>query len=53
LLYLSAYIENHRQDYYDLLQRTRTHGEWNAWLRFFLTGVAEMARDAMRRRFST
>lgn len=49
LLYLSAYIEDHRQDYYDLLQRTRTHGEWSAWLRFFLTGVAEMAQDAMRR----
>ncbi len=49
LLYLSAYIEDHRQDYYDLLQRTRTHGDWNAWLQFFLTGVAEMAQDAMRR----
>ena len=49
LLYLSAYIEAHRQDYYDLLQRTRTHGDWGAWLRFFLTGVAEMAQDAMRR----
>jgi len=49
LLYLSAYIEDHRQDYYDLLQRTRTHGDWNAWLRFFLTGVAEMAQDAMSR----
>lgn len=49
LLYLSAYIEDHRQDYYDLLQRIRTHGDWNAWLRFFLTGVAEMAQDAMSR----
>ncbi len=49
LLYLSAYIEDHRQDYYDLLQRTRTHGQWNAWFRFFLAGVAEMAQDAVRR----
>ncbi len=49
LLYLSAYIEDHRQDYYDLLQRTRTHCEWIPWLRFFLSGVADMAQDAMRR----
>ena len=48
LLYLSAYIENHRQDYYDLLQRTRTRGDWSAWLRFFLTGVVEIAEEAGR-----
>lgn len=49
LLYLSAYIEAHRQDYYDLLQRTRTHCEWTPWLSFFLTGITEMAHDAIRR----
>lgn len=49
LLYLSAYIEAHRQDYYDLLQRVRTHCDWSAWLHFFLTGVTETARDATRR----
>jgi len=48
LLYLSDYIEGHRQDYYDLLQRVRTHGDWNAWLMFFATGVAETAADATR-----
>jgi Fic family protein len=49
LLYLSAYIEAHRQDYYDLLQRVRTHCDWSAWLLFFLAGVTETARDAMQR----
>lgn len=49
LLYLSAYIEAHRQDYYDLLQRVRTHCDWTGWLLFFLAGVAETARDAVRR----
>ena len=49
LLYLSVYIEAHRQDYYDLLQRARTRCDWSAWLRFFLTGVEETARDAIRR----
>lgn len=46
LLYLSAYIESHKSDYYDLLQRVRTHGDWNAWLRFFLQGVTEVATAA-------
>ncbi len=49
LLYLSDFIERHRSDYYDLLQRVRTHGEWIPWLRYFLTGVEETARDAARR----
>jgi Fic family protein len=48
LLYLSAYIEEHRQDYYDLLQRTRTHSDWQNWFRFFLTGVSEIANEAGR-----
>ncbi len=48
LLYLSGYIEAHRQDYYDLLQRVRTHGDWTAWLLFFLAGVAETGRAAVR-----
>lgn len=49
LLYLSDFIERHRSDYYDLLQRVRTHGEWIPWLRYFLTGVEQTARDAADR----
>ncbi len=48
LLYLSAYIEAHRQDYYDLLQRVRTDGDWMAWLRFFITGVTETAGEGVQ-----
>ena len=48
LLYLSAFIEAHRQDYYDLLQGVRTDGNWAAWIRFFCTGVAETATAAIR-----
>lgn len=47
LLYLSEYIERNRQDYYELLQRVRTHGDWHAWLAFFLAGVAETATRAV------
>lgn len=46
LLYLSLYLKTHRQIYYDLLQRVRTHGDWEAWLEFFLEGVAETATNA-------
>ncbi len=48
LLYLSAYIEAHRQDYYQLLQRVRTAGEWKNWLLFFLHGVTTTAQAAVR-----
>jgi len=47
LLYLSAYIERRRQDYYDFLQRVRTDGDWKSWLHFFLAGVAETAQAAL------
>ncbi len=49
LLYLSDFVERHRGDYYDLLQRVRTHGDWTPWLRYFLAGVDETARDASDR----
>jgi Fic family protein len=47
LLYLSAYFERHREAYYDLLQGVSERGEWPAWVRFFLQGVAEQSRDAI------
>lgn len=46
LLYLSAFIDAHKSDYYDLLQRVRTHGDWESWMRFFLKGIAEIATAA-------
>ena len=50
LLYLSSYIERepNRQTYYELLQRIRTHGDWGAWLEYFLTAVRETASSARR-----
>jgi Fic family protein len=46
LLYLSLYLKTHRTDYYRLLQEVREHGAWEAWLEFFLTGVADTANQA-------
>ncbi|MDO9557774.1 MAG: Fic family protein [Coriobacteriia bacterium] len=46
LLYLSAYFEANKSDYYDALQRVRTHADWRGWLLFFLAGVAQVASRA-------
>lgn len=46
LLYLSAYIEANKSEYYERLQRTRTHGDWRGWLLYFLVGVQVTARLA-------
>ncbi|MBX9929136.1 MAG: Fic family protein [Gemmatimonadaceae bacterium] len=45
LLYLSAYIDEYKSEYARLLQRVRTEGDWEAWLQFFLRGVAETAKE--------
>ena len=45
LLYLSLYFKRHREAYYDNLQRVRTHGAWEDWLRFFLDGVIDVAES--------
>jgi len=52
ILYLSLYLKRNRDEYYERLQRVRTHGEWEEWLRFFLEGIVEVANstaDATRR----
>ena len=49
LLYLSAYLESHRQTYYDRLLAVSQQGAWEAWLIFFLRGVAAQAQDAVVR----
>lgn len=49
LLYLSAFFEKHRQDYYALLFAVSERGAWREWVLFFLRGVAEQAVDANTR----
>jgi Fic family protein len=46
LLYLSVYLKRHRAQYYDRLMAIRDSGDWEGWLRFFLTGVAQTAEEA-------
>jgi Fic family protein len=47
MLYLSLYFKTHRQEYYDRLQRVRKEGDWEGWLKFFLTGVRETADQSV------
>lgn len=49
LLYLSAYFEQHRSEYYDHLLFTSQKGDFVPWLSFFLRGVRRQARDAEER----
>jgi Fic family protein len=46
LLYLSLYFKEHRNLYYEHLQRVRTDGAWENWLEFFLDGVIKTATEA-------
>jgi Fic family protein len=46
ILYLSLYFKQNREQYYELLQRVRTHGDWESWVEFFLKGVCEVAESA-------
>jgi cell filamentation protein, protein adenylyltransferase len=47
LLYLSLYFKQHRAEYYRLLDVVRREGDWEAWLSFFLQGVASTASSAV------
>lgn len=47
LLYLSLYLKANRKTYYELLQRVRTEGDWEAWISFFVRGVKETADGAV------
>ena len=54
LLYLSLFFKRNRDEYYRLLNRVRSEGDWEAWVRFFLDGVtvtAGEATDTARRLF--
>lgn len=47
ILYLSLYFKSHRQAYYDLLTRVRTHEDWEDWMAFFLDGVKSTSGQAV------
>ena len=46
LLYLSHYFKRNRSKYYQLLQNVRDKGDWETWMKFFLTGIYEVSTSA-------
>jgi Fic family protein len=49
LLYLSAFFEASRRDYYDSLRAVSERAAWQEWIEYFLLGVARMSEDALNR----
>lgn len=49
LLYLSAFFEASRAEYYERLRAVTERGEWDPWLEYFLRGVARMSEDVLQR----
>jgi Fic family protein len=47
LLYLSAFFERHRDEYYARLLEVSKSGDWRGWIQFFLRGLARQASDAV------
>lgn len=47
--YMSEYLELHRSEYYDRLQKTRDNGDWQGWIEFFLRGVVEQSKISYNR----
>lgn len=37
--YVSAYLQEHRREYYDALQKISHNNDWNTWIQFFLNVV--------------
>lgn len=48
-LYLSAFFEATRGDYYGGLRGVSERGDWACWLEYFLNGVARQSEDALSR----
>ncbi len=49
LLYLSAFFEATRREYYDRLRGVTEAGRWGDWVEYFLNGVARQSEDALSR----
>lgn len=49
LLYLSAFFEATRSEYYDRLADVSRRAAWSEWIQYFLNGIARMSEDALGR----
>ena len=49
ILYLSAFFEANRREYYERLNAVTEIGDWHGWMEYFLNGVATQSQDAITR----
>src|SRR6056297_1641242 len=48
-LYLSEYFNRNKAAYVDRMEAVRTRGDWEAWISFFVKGVAQQAEESVTR----
>ncbi len=48
LLYLSAYFDRHRQEYYSGLLYVSLQSKWDDWIKFFLKAFAEQSDETIK-----
>ncbi len=46
-LYISKFIKKNQQAYYDCLYNIHAKGDYENWIKFFLTGVIETSKEAV------
>lgn len=46
ILYISYYFKKHHLEYYQALDRVRTHGDFEGWIYFYLQAINQTALDA-------
>lgn len=46
-LYISYFLKRNNIEYYDRMTYVRTDGDYEQWVRFFLTGIKDSAEDAI------
>ena len=42
--YMSAYLQEHREEYYKALREISQTGSWELWIRFFITAILERSQ---------
>lgn len=47
ILYLSDFFERNKDLYYENLMKARTHNDIKQWLKFFLVGIIETAKNGV------
>jgi len=46
--YVSAFFENHKEDYIELMRAVSRDDDWTSWTEFFLIAIAEQAESNLR-----